>query len=166
MKSPSKVPDPILEPFDKWLRESRVHPSPRLLEGIRQRLQQQPVDPDAVIDSLLRPNPDLKSPRMLEQIRTRLIQEARPQAIPVPWLKWLPPLAAAALLTLAFVSFQITSDDSSVPMALQAPAFGPSTASSAHEAELTEIFALAANLEGPGNVSLLHTMDDLAFLFD
>lgn len=157
-------PDFLLNRFDEWLRDRPVRPRPDLLARTRQRLRESPADDlDAVIDSLLRPNPALHSPRMLGRVRARL-EAARPSPARIPWFEWLAPLAAAATLTLAFVSFQTRAPQ--LPHSLAGPPPLATAPAGQPDSDLTLIFALATNLNGSASLSSLQSVDDLAFLFE
>jgi hypothetical protein len=160
--------DEQLTAFDQWLKEGRVLPPENLLSNVRAHLRTAPVALDEQIDELLRPNPSLTDPHMAWKVRGRLARESSSGSRAQAWFRWLSPLAAAATLTLAFVSFQTSG-----PNAIPAPGFSPvSLADGAVvpavdlDSDMTCILALAANLKGAGEVSKLESMENLAFLFD
>lgn len=102
---------------------------------------------------------------MVEKVRLRIQSEVPESGASVVWFKWLVPLAAAATLTLTFISFQQSAPNGGqleAPSALTVAEPGLSSV----DAELMDIFALAANLEGGPEVAKLESVEDLAFLFD
>jgi hypothetical protein len=156
--------DQQLQPFDQWLRQQAVQPRPGMADRVRARLRQSPASVDDLIDQLLRPNPFLARPHMAQAVRQRLADEERFRQ-PVPWMRWLSPVAAAATLAFAFFSFQTRAPaphDHGAPAQVAAPS---QPASAATNSELTELFALAANLDTKGNVADLQSVDHLAYLF-
>jgi hypothetical protein len=157
--------DYLLDRFDAWLKHSPVTPDKRFLKRLRARLGQPSMELDAAIDSLLRPDPGLSDPQMAAKVRQRMRQTS-PVPSAAPWFQWLAPLAAAAMLTLAFVSFQMQAPDAPAPVAVnEAPPPVISTFAEP-DSDLTQIFALAANLHGPTDVSSLQSVDSLAYLFE
>jgi hypothetical protein len=157
--------DYLLDRFETWLKDTRVTPDKGFLEGVRARMNETPMDLDDAIDSLLRPNPDLRDPHMAAKIRQRMEQTipARPNT---PWFQWLTPLAAAAMLGLAFVSFQMQAPDTRAPVATFETPTPLLPTFAEPDSDLTQIFALAANLHGPADVSSLQSVDNLAYLFE
>jgi hypothetical protein len=150
-----------MERFDAWLRESPIQPRPDFAQRVRARMRQEPETIDAVIDRMLRPNPFLQDPQMVARIRERIGARA-PSRRPAPWFQWLSPIAAAATLAFAFFSFQGRAPEPAA--GLEISAAWPAQAST--NTELTEIFALAANLHSRGDLAALQSVDDLAFLFE
>ncbi len=152
MPSPIEPLDPHLERLFDWLRHSTVSPRPGMAARIRQRMASLPASADAAIDQLLAPQPQLRDPAMVAKVRLRLRTEPLPQQAPIPaWFRWLAPVAAAAVLALAFASFQFTG-----PRRQPAPALDP---------ELTRIFALAATLHAEGDIVRLQSLDELSAFF-
>jgi hypothetical protein len=96
-------------------------------------------------------------------VRSRLTDSTR-EGNRLAWFNWLPPLAAAATLTLAFISFQANTpapSTSNPPIPTLAHA-----ESLESDLELTRIMVLAATLKGSADVTKLDSPEDLAFLFD
>lgn len=166
MDTPEQFNDPELLPFDQWLNRSRVQPPANLLTRVRAHLQEPSASLDKSIDQLLQQDPDLNDPRMVWKVRAELANEPMADNSSPVWYRWLSPLAAAATLTLAFVSFQSSGPrpaDTDVSLPLQA-----SVESSLPDldSEMTQIIALASNLEGMSDLSKLESVENLAFLFD
>ena len=161
MKFPIPDKDPMIDRFDSWLRESPVQPRADLAQRVRARMRGELQAIDAVIDRMLRPNPFLQDPHMVARVREKIATRA-PLRRPAPWFQWLSPIAAAATLAFAFFSFQGRAPEPAA--GLEISAAWPAQASP--NTELTEIFALAANLHSRGDLSALQSVDDLAFLFE
>jgi hypothetical protein len=158
--------DKTLSQFDKWLKENKIQPSSDMLERIRGQLQDRPVDLEHLLDECFHPDTQLRDPDMIRKIRARLRGSERERTGTDTWLRWVAPLAAAATLTLAFVSFQSRSGEApSTARALPA-----STAAEAPSVQLdsdvTQIFALAVNLHVDSDMTKLESVENLAFLFD
>jgi hypothetical protein len=165
MNDPSDQSDYILDRFDAWLKEAPVVPDKGFLAAVRSRLEQPSGDLEAAIDELLQPDPSLKDPHMAAKVRQRMAR-SHSSRNSSQWFRWLTPLAAAATLTLAFISFQMQAPGPMAPVALNSGP-GPVAAPSVEpDTDLTEIFALAANLHGPADVSSLQSVDNLAYLFE
>lgn len=165
MNDPSDQSDYLLDRFDAWLKKNPVVPDAGFLAAVRARLEQPTDELEKSINALFRPDPNLRDPQMAAKVRQRM-ERAYPPPSGGRWFRWLTPLAAAATLTLAFVSFQMQAPDHVPSMASDArpePLIAPSVES---DTDLTEIFALAANLHGPADVSSLQSVDNLAYLFE
>ena len=168
MDTPHRDEDSQLLQFNNWLKGSRVQPPADMLARVRERLRNSPASIDDHIDQLLRPDPSLSDPQMAWKVRGRLATDLQQESSARAWLRWLVPLAAAAALALAFVSFQ-----NSGPRAIQNSApeadhlvAGPSMQEVDLDADLTQIIALASNLRDAGEVSKLESVENLAFLFE
>jgi hypothetical protein len=154
--------DQELEQFDKWLRNSAVQPQAGMVERVRARLQDS-SSVDGILDKLLEPDYSLRDPSMLQKVRQRL-QESSSKSNRLAWTTWLPPLAAAATLMLAFISFQKQAPSPSLPD-METPTLA-SVETMDRELELTRIMALAASLQSSTDVAKLDSAEDLAFLFE
>lgn len=166
MDTPEQFNDPELLAFDQWLNKGSVQPPANLLARVRAHLQEPPASLDESIDQLLQQNPDLNDPHMVWKVRAELQNETMTGNASPVWYRWLSPLAAAATLTLAFVSFQSSGPkpaDADVSLPLQASVESPL---SDLDSEMMQIIALAANLEGMSDLSKLESVENLAFLFD
>jgi hypothetical protein len=158
--------DDALVGFDKWLKESKIQPPSDMLPRVRSRLGEHPADFDDLLDELFLPDTRMRDPDMIRKIRLRIRDAEGESAGTVTWFKWLAPLAAAATLTLAFISFQSGSPDG------PSPDIGPSgltiveTSPSQLDSDVTQIFALAVNLQGDADMTKLESVENLAFLFD
>lgn len=157
--------DYLLERFDAWLKVNPVTPDKGFLARLRSHLLQTPDSLEETIDGLLRPDPRLSDPHMNLKVRRRLEQSAS-SSKSAQWFQWLTPLAAAAVLTFAFFAFQTKAPDMPASQATHSssPQIVPETQDS--DADLTQIFALAANLHAPADVSSLQSVDNLAYLFE
>lgn len=169
MKGPMELPeqsrDPHLLKFDKWLKDSEIEPPTDMLMKVRARLRDSSARIDEKIDELFQPDPALSDPKMVWKVRARLA-EREMDSIPVrPWFKWLAPLAAAATITLAIVSFQ-SQGPKAVPERDNAGSLALVDTSVDLDEDMTRILALAANLNGAGNVSKLESVENLSFLFE
>lgn len=166
MDTPEQFNDPELLPFYQWLNRSRVQPPANLLARVRAQLQKPSASLDESIDQLLQQDPHLNDPQMVWKVRAALANEPMTDKPSPVWYRWLSPLAAAATLTLAFVSFQSSgprSADTDVSLPLQASA---ESSLPDLDSEMTQIIALASNLEGMSDLSKLESVENLAFLFD
>jgi len=164
-KPSSDFPD---HAFEKWLASSRIQPRDGFRSRLRDRMQREDDQLESELNRLFRINPQLHNPQLAERVRARLrsIPATSPAATP-DWFRWLAPLSAAAILTLAFVSFQLKAPSPSSTLShAQAPSAVSTSLPSAEEASLTEIFALASNLHQSADLSRLKSVDDLALLFD
>ena len=152
-----------LDRFEDWLCKRTVQPPADLVRRIRARLEQGEDATDPVLDSLFRQDPQLADPRMAQKTRRRLAL-AEGQATPRPdWFSWVAPLAAAATITFAMVSFQ-----SRAPRPGPAAPHEPLIAAeemTVEDTQLTQIMALAANLAADADMTKLESVDRLAFLF-
>ena len=165
MKQAPEEHDFLMKRFDNWLQITRVDVRPGFLSRVRERLDENSTDLDEVLDSLLQPDPQLRVQNMADRVRIRLNgRPAQPEAI--SWFKWITPLAAAATLTLAFMSFQIRAPKDIPALAGELDTPSAFSVSPQPDSELTRIFALAANLHGSANVSDLQSVDNLALLFE
>ena len=103
---------------------------------------------------------------MVKKIRRRLAlgdSRARPRA---DWFSWLAPLAAAAMLAFALVSFQSRAPvNEAGPTGTPAPRIAP-VPPAREDPQLTQIMALDANLAVDADMTKLESVDSLAFLFD
>ena len=103
---------------------------------------------------------------MLARVRRQLMEPEQERTVRRDWLPWLAPLAAAATLAFAFISFQSQVPREWPPQSdLQAGLDSQASASRLDE-QTAEIFALASNLQGGTDLSKLDSVEDLAFLFD
>ncbi len=150
--------DPQLARFEAWLKQPTVAAPGNLADRVRARLESAPDGVDPVLDRQFRMDPSLGNPHMVWQVRSRLAAEERQSS----WMAWLTPLAAAATLALAFVSFQATGPRPVLETA------SPERASDNLDldGELTEILALASALDGTPDVASLESVDALDFLFN
>jgi hypothetical protein len=165
MKEHPDKPDNLLDRFDAWLKDTPVSPDKGFLERVHSRLHPTDDDLDQAIDNLLRPDPSLNDPRMAAKVRQRLKQNRQAPST-APWFQWLAPLAAAAMLSLAFISFQMQAPDAPSPLAAHESPNPPFPTTAEPDSDLTQIFALAANLHGTADVSSLQSVDNLAYLFE
>lgn len=152
--------DQALKQFDNWLRKSAVQPREGMAERVRARLQDA-SSIDGILDELLEPDYSLRDPSMLQKVRQRL-QESSQSGNRLAWTRWLPPLAAAATLTLAFISFQKQAP--SLPE-MESPTLA-TVETMDRDIELTRIMILAASLQSSTDVAKLDSAEDLAFLFE
>ena len=159
--------DSELAKFDQWLSKPAVQPPAGLLLQVRAHLREFPDVADETIDQLLHMDPSLRNPQMLARVRAELEQETVKQAFPFNWFNWITPLAAAATLTLAFISFQ-----SQAPRPATMRPHSPAVVQESipgvqpEDDQLTQIFALASNLHGATDMTKLESVENLAFLFD
>lgn len=160
MDKNQQMHDQELQQFDKWLRDSAIQPQPGMVQRVRARLKDS-SSVDGILDELLEPDYSLRDPSMLQKVRQRL-QESGQQDNRFAWTKWLPPLAAAATLTLAFISFQKQAP--SLPE-LDSPSLATVETMNG-DLELTRIMILAASLQSSTDVAKLDSAEDLAFLFE
>lgn len=156
-----------LQQFDQWLQESRVRPPSDFLGRVKNRLNAVPEDFDEILDELLQKDTRLRDPDMVRKIRLRLAGADRTGDGKIAWFNWLAPLAAAATLTLAFVSFQTSAPEDPFASA-EEPAGLTMNANPTPQLDsgVTEIFALAVNLQGGPDMTKLESVEELAFLFD
>ncbi|MEX0325446.1 MAG: hypothetical protein AB3N33_05095 [Puniceicoccaceae bacterium] len=158
--------DKALSQFDQWLRQNRIQPRSGLLLRVRERLQATPRDVDSLLDELLQPDTRLRDPDMVRKVRLRMEATNR-EGGKVAWFNWLAPLAAAATLTIAFVSFQTSAPEGPFPQGEQPPGLTMNVNSAPQlDSSVTQIFALAANLQGGPDMTKLESVEELAFLFD
>lgn len=160
--------DAHLARFESWLKKPGMMPRPGLPERVRERLHADAEAADPYIDALLKMDASLRVPEMAARVRQRLAaEEGAQEARPANWFNWLAPLAAAATLALAFMSFQTqTPRNETVRTGEDALASGVSVEAISDDSEVTRIFALAANLHASANMSDLQSVEELAFLFD
>ena len=166
MDTSNKQQDPNLDKFDKWLKSSKIQPPKNRAALVRARIDEAPADLDDLLDEMLRQDPRMRNPQMILNVRNELEGADAANTGSHVWFKWLTPLAAAATLTFALVSFQSRAPHVSSPaiVAVEAQAaenFGPQL-----DSEVTQIFALAVNLKGDTDVTTLESVEDLAFLFN
>lgn len=144
--------------------------SPRFSLSLQERIQTQLPQSaeDRALDSLFLPDPSLGLPDMPQRVRQRLHATAHPPAsrlLHFPWQRFIAPVAAAATLALAFISFQQEAPD--YPRQTATPVLASNlqtTTDSEADAELTRIFALAQNLKPSVQVDQLRSSDALSFL--
>jgi hypothetical protein len=167
MKSSHQEQDPGMDRFFTWLSKLAVQPKPDFLQRTRQRLLENSEPADQLLDQLLKMDESMRNPQMVHLVRHRLA-ETRESASSrsLAWFSWLAPLAAAATLTLAFVSFQSRAPREAPNMALQTDPGILVEDIIDEDSELTRIFALAANLHSSADMSQLQSVEDLASLFD
>lgn len=166
MKSRPQNHDDILSRFDEWLGTEEVQPRADFLARVRERIQTEPAtDLDATIDQLLKPDPTLHNPYMAARIRHRL-QQAEAPIRRIPWFQWASPLAAAAVLGFAFFAFQSKAPSPETSLASQQIPVATYEQGIEHDSELTQIFALASNLEATTDLSRLQSVENLAFLLE
>ncbi|MGC9451713.1 MAG: hypothetical protein ACP5I4_09725 [Oceanipulchritudo sp.] len=148
--------------FEAWLSRKPMKAPAGLLSRVRQRVEAGEDGIDRVLDGLLQPDPSLGNPWMAARIRRKMRAEQRDRL----WVRRLAPLAAAATLALAFLSFQTRAPS---PAGTKLPETGLARLEeslSSADAETTRIMALAANLQGGTHLGNLDAIEDLAFLFD
>ena len=160
MDNYDQMHDPELKQFDKWLRKSAIQPQAGMVDRVRARLKDS-SSVDGILDDLLEPDYSLRDPSMLQKVRRKL-QESSQEENRFAWTKWLPPMAAAATLTLAFISFQKQAP--SLPN-METPNLA-AVETMDRDVELTRIMILAASLQNSTNVAKLDSAEDLAFLFE
>ena len=167
MKSSHHEQDPRMDRFFTWLNKPAVHPKPDFLERTRQRLLTEAEPADQLLDQLLEMDASLHNPQMAQLVRRRLAKNPQSDNTrSLAWFSWLAPLAAAATLTLAFVSFQSRAPTATPPMAVQTDPGILVEEVIEEDSELTLVFALAANLHSSADMSQLQSVEDLASLFD
>lgn len=167
MSIPSDKRDPELASFDQWLRKCAVQPRPDFWIRLRQRLHEEADPVEAALDKGFLMDPRLRDPEMARKVRQRLLAESGQSRRPrIDWFSVAAPLAAAATLALAFVSFQ-TRAPGPVTDRIPQP-FEAAAGNSAYmdREEVTRILALAANLSSTADMTQLQSVEDLAFLFD
>jgi hypothetical protein len=155
------APDDMDRILDQLLASQPLKAAPGALETLRQRLRRDEADVESALDPLFAIDPTLRVPNLARQVRDRLARapEASPQ--PRKWFSWVTPLAAACVLGLSLFSFQ-----------QQAPAPQSAEIADSHaphlaeDAELTQIFALASNLQVSADVSGISSVEDIAHLFN
>ncbi len=160
MDNHRQMHDKELKQFDNWLLNTSIQPRAGMVERVRARLQDS-ANVDGILDKLLEPDYSLRDPYMLQKVRQRL-EESNRKENRFAWATWLPPLAAAATLTLAFISFQKQAP--SLPK-IETPTLA-AVETMDRDLELTRIMALAANLQSSADVAKLDSAEDLAFLFE
>jgi hypothetical protein len=169
MKDPMDIPeqsrDPQLLEFDKWLKDKSIQAPQDLLVRVRAHLRNSPVLLDEKIDELFQQNSSLSDPQMIWKVRGQLTETETDSAPVRPWFKWLAPLAAAATLTLAFISFQSQGPQVIPGQGMENVVAIGDTPLDLDE-DMTRILALAANLNGTGDVSKLELVENLFFLFE
>lgn len=166
MENPSQQHDPQLARFDQWLKRSEVEAPIDMVARVRARLQDSSSELDSALDDLLQPDYRMRDPSMLQKVRRRISADDSVEAGHFAWFKWLPPLAAAAILTLAFMSFQVRGPHPAASELGTAPMTLAAVESTQGDLELTRIIALASQLQGDSNMTVLDSVEDLAFLFD
>jgi len=167
MKISPEERDPSLDRFTDWLKKEEIQPKPDFLSQVRQRMLLESDPADQILDQMLEMDPSLRNPHMVDLVRQRMgLEQETPRNPSLAWFSWLAPLAAAATLTLAFVSFQ-TRAPQATPY-LSARDIEPTQVDTSFndDFEATRIFALAANLHSSANMSQLQSVEDLASLFD
>ena len=169
MKDPMDIPeqsrDPQLLEFDKWLKDKSIQAPEDLLVRVRTHLRNSPDLLDEKIDELFQQNSSLSDPQMIWKVRGQLTEIETDSAPVSPWFKWLAPLAVAATLTLAFISFQSQGPQVIPDQGMENVVTLGDTPLGLDE-DMTRILALAANLDGTGDVSKLESMENLFFLFE
>ena len=158
--------DNTLNEFDKWLKTNKVQPQPNLLARVRARLGESGRNVDDLLDELFQCDTRLRDPEMVRKVRRQIDASDRHENGTVVWFRWLAPLAAAATLTLAFVSFQTQAPEAPLSEG-SAPGFTIiETPPSQLDSDVTRIFALAVNLQSDTDMTKLEAVETLAFLFD
>ncbi|MEX0332262.1 MAG: hypothetical protein AB3N64_12650 [Puniceicoccaceae bacterium] len=158
--------DKALSQFDQWLRQNRVQPRADLLHRVREQLQAGSGDFDGLLGEMLQCDTRLRDPDMVRKVRLRLKADDRVKG-KVAWFDWLAPLAAAATLTIAFVSFQTNAPEGLFPQDEQPNGLTMNVNSAPQlDSSVTQIFALATNLQGGTDMTKLESVEELAFLFD
>ena len=167
MKKFPEEQDPQIDRFFSWLRKPAILPPPDFLERTRQRILSEVEPADQLVDQLLEMDASMRNPQMVHLVRRRLAQaETSTNTRSLAWFSWLAPLAAAATLALAFVSFQTQAPRQASTMVVQTDPGILVEESPDEDSELTRIFALAANLHSSANMAHLQSVEDLASLFD
>lgn len=152
MVNPSSIRSDALDRFDAWLHAQNTMPPADFLLRTRQRLQRTAqADPlDQLIDDCLRPDPALPRASLLPAVRQKLATNAHNHShnSTPRWFPILTPLAAAATLTFALLSFNSTPQSSAPPPTVTLDTAEPLATDST-------IFALAHSLQGLDDVQLL-----------
>lgn len=160
---PTNIP-PLPDALEAWLKDQPVRCSKSFNEALRSQLHAPLGDLDATIDACLRIDPRLYNATLYQKIRAT-IEKSRPRPSETLWVHILRPLAAAAVLSLTFWSFQQESGRS-----VSRDAALPTEKLSADLAESTDlhlIFALASSFDaGTDLASLEASPDHWAFLLD
>ena len=168
MKGPMDIPeqsnDPILDKFDKWLENNRIEARANILEKVRANLLDSSSTLDREIDTLFRQDVSLFDDHMVWKIRSRLADNQRQSSVASTLSKWLAPVAAAATIALAVISFQ--SQGPKPVENQQTLASVDNIAAVDLNEDLMQILALASNLESKSDVTKLESMENLSFLFE
>lgn len=157
------APDDMDRILDQLLASQPLKAAPGALETLRQRIRRDEADVESALDPLFAIDPSLRLPNLARQVRERLNRgpEASPQPQPRNWFSWVTPLAAACVLGLSLFSFQ-----QQAPAPQSAEIADSHAPRMAEDAELTQIFALAANLQASADVSGISSVEDIAHLFN
>jgi hypothetical protein len=148
--------------FEEWISRRPIEAPAGLLGHVRQRLEAGEDGIDPALDVLFQPDPRLSDPWMAAKVRHRIRSEERSRL----WVRWLAPLAAAATLALAFLSFQ---NRAPAPAGTGSPDNGLARLGESlpiADTEGARIMALAANLQSGAHLDDLDAIEDLVFLFD
>ena len=164
MDIPEQSIDPILEEFDKWLKSNQIKPHGNILGKVRENLADDDSLLERKIDTLFRQDTLLFDERLIWKIRSRLNEGNRQRSASVAVAKWLAPLAAAATLALAVISFQSRGTQPITDQTSGHPA--ESLAVVEIDEDMMQIMALAANLESASDITRLESVDHLSFLFE
>ena len=167
MKSSHQEQDSQMDRFFTWLNKPAVQPKADFLKRTRQRLLTESEPVDQLLDQLLKMDASMRNPQMVHLVRHRLDETRQAGSNrSLAWFSWMAPLAAAATLTLAFVSFQSRAPREAPVMAVQTDPGILVENIVDEDSEITRIFALAANLHSSADMSQLQSVEDLASLFD
>lgn len=166
MKSNSHNPEEILHQFDEWLRSDKVPVQADFMARTRVRLNDTAeADADAIIDQLLKQDARLSNPFMAARVRQR-IEASQPNTVHIPWFQWASSLAAAVVLGFAFFAFQSSAPVNTANLDSQQTPLATNVQGTTPDSELTQIFALASNLDATTDLSRLQSVDDYAFLLE
>jgi hypothetical protein len=100
---------------------------------------------------------------MAEQVRGKIRDASQPTPVPF-WFRWVPPVAAAATLLVAFIGFRMEAPspaDHTVTVENRMTDGNP-----VEDENLTRIFALASNLQSDVDVSKVRSDEAFAFLME
>jgi hypothetical protein len=160
MMDKSNTDDALPDNFEKWIQSAPVRCSDDFYTRLQTRLHASTDPLDELIDDLLSMRTNLKSPQMEGKILAKLASPEPSKTVPI-WFSILRPLAAAAVLTVAFWGFQQNPRERATPqLTVQL------STEEVSAAEMELIFALASTLEHPSDWHELKGPDNWAFLID